>query len=263
MIFITLSSVNQHKNKHCGILKVDNYLIVNKIILCYNFCVKDFFKCFGFELSDEQLQLFDKYYRILTDYNEKFNITAITEKNEVYLKHFADSLLGAKFIDGNFIDIGSGGGFPAIPLKIFNPELKATLLDATGKKCEFLKEVVKELNLKDVNVICGRAEELAHDKLYREKFDCATARAVAGLPVLTEYCLPFVKNGGKFVAFKGDAEEELKNAENAVKILGGKIEEVKKFDLSGNLRTIIVIKKEKSTETLYPRSNAKIRKKPL
>lgn len=225
--------------------------------------MRNFFESFGFKLSDEQLELFEKYYEILKFYNEKFNLTAITEKNEVYLKHFADSLFGAKFIDGSFIDVGSGGGFPAIPLKIFKPELNATLLDATGKKCEFLKTVVKELNFKNVNVLCGRAEELAHDKFYREKFDCATARAVAALPVLSEYCLPFVKTGGKFVAYKGDAEEELKNAENAVMILGGKIESTEKIDLNGNLRTVIVVKKEKATDLQYPRANAKIRKKPL
>ena len=225
--------------------------------------MKDFFKVYGFDISDYQAELFEKYYEILTYYNLKFNLTAITEKNEVYLKHFLDSLFGAKYIEGSFIDVGSGGGFPAIPLKILKPELKATLLDATGKKCEFLKEVVKELGLKDVNVICGRAEELAHDKLYREKFDCATARAVAALPVLSEYCLPFIKCGGKFVAYKGDAENELSLSENAVKILGGEIKKTEKFDLNGNLRTIIVIKKVKNTDKLYPRPNAKIRKKPL
>ena len=225
--------------------------------------MKNFFESFGFNLSDGQLELFEKYYKILTFYNEKFNITAITEKSEVYLKHFIDSLFGAKFIEGNFIDVGSGGGFPAIPLKIFKPELNVTLLDATGKKCEFLKTVVSELGLKNVNVICGRAEELAHDNVYREKFDCATARAVAALPVLTEYCLPFVKCGGKFVAYKGDAEEELKNSESAVKILGGKVENIEKFNLNGNLRTIAIIKKVKITGSEYPRPNAKIRKKPL
>lgn len=223
----------------------------------------EIFEKAGFFLDGEKLELFEKYYKILSFYNEKFNITAITEKNEVYLKHFADSLLGAKYIEGDFLDVGSGGGFPSIPLKILKPELKATLLEATGKKCEFLNEVIKELNLKDIKVICGRAEELAHDKFYREKFSVCTARAVAGLPALTEYCLPFVKVCGKFVAYKGDAEQEIKDSENAVKILGGKIEKIEKFNLSGNLRTIVVINKEKNTPFEYPRANAKIRKKPL
>ena len=225
--------------------------------------MENLFKNAGFIISQNQLDLFEEYYKLLTVYNEKFNITAITDKKEVYIKHFIDSLFGAKFINGNFLDVGSGGGFPAIPLKIFKPELSATLLDATGKKCDFLREVVKQLKLDKVNVVLGRAEELAHDKALREKFDYVTARAVAGLPVLTEYCLPFVKVGGKFVAYKGDAEQEIKDSENALKILGGKIEKTEKIDLFGNNRTIIVINKDKATDKLYPRTNAKIKKKPL
>ena len=225
--------------------------------------MENLFKNAGFIISQNQFDLFEEYYKLLTFYNEKFNITAITDKKEVYIKHFIDSLLGAEFINGDFLDVGSGGGFPAIPLKIFKPELSATLLDATGKKCEFLKEVVKQLKLDKVNVIFGRAEELAHDNKFREKFDCVTARAVAGLPVLAEYCLPFVKIGGKFVAYKGDAEQEIKDSENALKILGGKIEKTEKIDLFGNNRTIIVINKDKATDKLYPRNNSKIKKKPL
>lgn len=225
--------------------------------------MENIFTRFGFNLSEKQLSAFENYYDLLNFYNAKFNITAITERSEVYLKHFVDSIIGAKYIEGDFLDVGSGGGFPAIPVKILKPELNATLVDATGKKCEFLKEVVKELGLTNVRVICGRAEDLAHDGVYREKFDCATARAVAALPVLTEYCLPFVKIGGKFVAYKGGAEEEILSAKNAVKILGGKFETNEKFDLSGNSRTIVVIKKEKATDRIYPRPNAKIRKKPL
>lgn len=223
----------------------------------------DLFKNAGFFLDGEKLELFEKYYEILSFYNEKFNLTAITEKSEVYLKHFVDSLTGAKFINGDFLDVGSGGGFPAVPIKILKPELKATLLEATGKKCEFLRELIRELGLKNTEIICGRAEELAHDNFYREKFEFCTARAVAALPALCEYCLPFVKKGGKFVAYKGDAEKEISDSENAVKILGGKIEKTEKIDLSGNLRTIIVINKENKTPEEYPRANAKIRKKPL
>lgn len=225
--------------------------------------MKKLFKDLGFSVSEEQLKKFEKYYELIVFYNEKFNITAITEKKEVYIKHFIDSISGAEFINVDFADIGSGGGFPAIPLKIFKPELKATLIEATGKKCDFLKEVVKELDLKDVKVVFGRAEELAHDKNFREKFDFVTARAVAALPSLSEYCLPFLKVGGKFVAYKADVESEIKESENAVKTLGGKIEEVKKFDLAGNARTLVIIKKERQTDAVYPRPNAKIRKKPL
>lgn len=225
--------------------------------------MENIFKNAGFIISQNQLNLFEEYYKLLTFYNEKFNLTAITEKKEVYIKHFLDSILGAKFIDGDFLDVGSGGGFPAIPIKIFKPELKATLLEATGKKCEFLKEVVKQLKLNNVEVIFGRAEELAHDTAFREKFGFVTARAVANLPVLSEYCLPFVKSGGKFVAFKGDAREEINNSVNALKTLGGKIDKTEIFDLYGNKRTIIVINKEKATDKIYPRANAKIKKRPL
>lgn len=225
--------------------------------------MENIFDKFGFNLSEKQSSAFEIYYNLLNFYNSKFNITAITDRSEVYLKHFTDSMLGAKYIDGDFLDVGSGGGFPAIPVKILKPHLKATLLEATGKKCEFLKEVVKELKLDNVEIICGRAEEKAHDKFFREKFDFATARAVASLPVLAEYCLPFVKLNGKFVAYKGDAEAEITSAFNAVKILGGKFETTEKIDLNGNSRTIVVIKKEKMTDSIYPRSNAKIRKKPL
>lgn len=225
--------------------------------------MENIFNNFGFNLSEKQLSAFENYYDLLNFYNSKFNITAITDRAEVYLKHFVDSIIGAKYIDGNFLDVGSGGGFPAIPVKILKPELTVVLLEATGKKCEFLKEVVKELKLDNVEIICGRAEEKAHDKFFREKFACATARAVAALPILSEYCLPFVKVGGKFVAYKGDAEEELRSAENAVKILGGTLDKAEKFDLSGNTRTIVVIRKKKTTDIIYPRANAKIRKKPL
>lgn len=222
----------------------------------------DIFETAGFYLSEKQKELFEKYYEMLITFNKKFNITAITEKNDVYLKHFTDSLLGAEYINGDFIDIGSGGGFPAIPLKILNPENKAVLLEATGKKCEFLKFVIKELDIKGAEVINARAEDLAHDKNFREKFSFSTARAVAPLPSLCEYCLPFVKTGGYFVAYKG-AENEIDASDYAVKTLGGKIQTVKTFDLSGNVRTVIAVKKEKPTDSRYPRTNAKIRKEPL
>ena len=222
------------------------------------------FENFGFRLTEKQRILFEKYYEILIFYNEKFNITAITEKREVYIKHFIDSLLGAKLINGNFIDVGSGGGFPALPVKILKPELKATLLDATEKKCGFLRETVKELGIKDVTVICDRAENLAREKNYRESFDCCISRAVAALPVLTEYCLPFVKKGGKFVAYKAaDAEKEISAAASAINILGGKLETVEKTDLFGNTRAVIVINKEKNTPEQYPRVNSRIKKDPL
>ena len=225
--------------------------------------MKEIFDKIGLNLDENALKKFELYYNALITFNQKFNITAITEKTEVYNKHFADSLLGTKFIEGgNLIDVGSGGGFPGIPLKILNPNLKVTLLDATEKKCSFLREVVKILNLKDVTVICGRAEELGKLSL-REKFDYATARAVGRLNGLLEYTLPLVKLNGSFICYKGIAEEEVKEAENAIKKLGGIIEKREKFELDYGVREIIVIKKQSHCPAVYPRAYAKIKKSPL
>lgn len=226
--------------------------------------MKKYFLEYGIELSDKQLESFEKYYDLLVFYNSKFNLTAITEREEVIKKHFIDSVLGVDNLVGNkLIDIGSGGGFPAIPIKIMKNDLSVTLLEATGKKCEFLKTVIKELNLENIEVINNRAEILAKDPLYRESFDLCSARAVARLNTLLEYCMPFVKVGGKFVSYKGDSTDEVLEAQNAVKILGGKLIEVKNYLLDGAKRSLIVIKKEKPTDKKYPRGNGKERKNPL
>ena len=226
--------------------------------------MNEIFEKYNIILTEEQEKKLDKFYGILLEYNNKFNLTAITEKKEVYIKHFVDSLLTKEVINGDkFIDVGSGGGFPAIPLKIVNDDAEFTLLDATNKKCEYLKDAARLLDLKNVNVVCGRAEELGRDEKYREKFDVCTARAVASLDILSEYCLPFVKVGGVFVSYKGDAEEEIKKSENAIKTLGGRIKEVLHFDLEGAKRTVVIIEKIKSTDGKYPRTNGKIRKNPL
>ena len=226
--------------------------------------MKKYFLEYGKELSDKQLESFEKYYDLLVFYNSKFNLTAITEREEVIKKHFIDSVLGVDNLVGNkLIDIGSGGGFPAIPIKIMKNDLSVTLLEATGKKCEFLKTVIKELNLENIEVINNRAEILAKDPLYRESFDLCSARAVARLNTLLEYCMPFVKVGGKFVSYKGDSTDEVLEAQNAVKILGGKVIEVKNYLLDGAKRSLIVIKKEKPTDKKYPRGNGKERKNPL
>ena len=226
--------------------------------------MKKTFEEFNLSLTFEQAEKFEKYYELLLFYNSKFNITAITERREVIVKHFIDSVLGVDKVCGKrLIDIGSGGGFPAIPLKIMNDNLSVTLLEATGKKCEFLKTVVKELNLKNVEVINDRAETLAKDPAFRESFDVCSARAVARLNTLSEYCLPFVKIGGCFVAYKGDSKEEVKEAESAVNTLGGKIKEVYEYDLEGAVRTLVTIEKIKSTNKKYPRGNGKERKNPL
>ncbi len=218
----------------------------------------------GLTLNQNQLEKFEKYYDLLIYYNQKFNITAITEKDEVYKKHFIDSLLGVEFFEkGMLIDVGSGGGFPAIPLKIFNDELEVTMLEATGKKCDFLNNVIKELNLSNVRVINGRAEDYAKNQDFREKFDYCTARAVARLNTLCEYCIPFVKNGGYFISYKGDALDEIKEIDNALKVLGGKLVESKEYLLDDAKRTLVKIQKIKNTPPKYPRGNGKERKNPL
>ena len=195
---------------------------------------------------------------------KKFNITAITEKIDVYKKHFIDSILGAKLItSGTLIDVGSGGGFPAIPIAIMREDINYTLLEATGKKCEFLSVVIKELNLKNVKVINGRAEEYSLKNEFREKFTGVSARAVARLNILAEYCLPFVKIGGFYVAYKGDVDSELNEALNAFSVLGGELKSVDKTELFGAKRAVVFVKKIKPTEKKYPRSNGKIRKSPL
>ena len=215
-------------------------------------------------INNAQKSAFEEYYKLLIFYNEKFNITAVTDKDEVIKKHFIDSALGYKYVgSGELIDVGSGGGFPAIPLKIINDNINVTMLEATGKKCEFLKEVVKTLKLNGVTVINGRAEDYAKNINYREKFDICTARAVARLNTLCEYCMPFIKVGGKFVSYKGEIDEELKESENAVNILGGKISVVDKYTLYDAKRSIVVIDKIKPTDKKYPRGNGKERKNPL
>lgn len=222
------------------------------------------FEEFDIELTEKQAEKLEKYYELLIEWNEKFNLTAITERRDVYIKHFVDSLLFYKELKcGKLLDVGSGGGLPAVPLAIVNEDLSVTMLEATGKKCEFLEEVIKELELKNARVINGRAEELAKNAGFRESFDICTARAVARLNLLCEYCLPLVKKGGIFAAFKGNGEEELIEAENAIKLLGGKLKEVKKRDLEGAERELILIEKVSLTPEKYPRANGRIRKNPL
>ncbi|MBQ9104237.1 MAG: 16S rRNA (guanine(527)-N(7))-methyltransferase RsmG [Clostridia bacterium] len=218
----------------------------------------------GFNLTETQINSFNKYYELLVEYNQKFNLTAITEKDEVVYKHFIDSLYGVELFKClKVLDIGSGGGFPAIPIKIMNENIHLTMMDATLKKCEFLKTVCRELGLENVTVINGRAEEYAFKEGFRESFDHVSARAVARLNILSEYCLPFVKVGGSFIAYKGDADEELNEGKSAIKTLGGNVKNIVKKELLGAKRQIIEIEKVFSTPIKYPRSNGKIRKNPL
>ena len=226
--------------------------------------MKNWFERYNLSLTSEQVEKFEKYFELLLFYNQKFNITAITEREEVIKKHFVDSLLGRSLITGDkWIDVGSGGGFPALPIKIINDQIELTMLEATGKKCEFLKTVAKELDLKNVFVVNARAEEVAKSNEFREKFNVGSARAVARLNTLLEYTLPFIKVNGKFVAYKGDAEEELNESLNAISLLGGRVKENICYELDGAKRQLIVVEKIKNTPSIYPRSNAMIRKKPL
>ena len=230
----------------------------------YTLYMRKLFEEYNLIITDEQLAKFEKYYELLVFYNKQFNITTITEKREVYVKHFIDSILGVDKLCGKtLIDVGSGGGFPAIPNKIMKDDLSVTLLEATGKKCTFLQTVINELGLKNIRVINDRAETLAKNPEYRESFDICTARAVARLNTLCEYCMPFVKKGGIFVSYKANAQEEIIESENAVKVLGGKIKEVYTYNLEDANRTLIVIDKINHTDKKYPRGNGKERKNPL
>ena len=218
------------------------------------------------KLNLDMREKFENLCDFLLQYNEKVNLTSITVKEEVFLKHFLDSILGEKlFFEGaHVIEIGSGGGFPSLPLKLFRDDLSFTLVESTGKKCDYLKACVDNFDLKCVKVVNARAEELGKDIIYREKFDCACARAVARLNVLCEYCLPLVKVGGNFVAYKGDCDDELKEAQRAIIILGGEVESIEKYSLpSGDKRTLINIKKVCATPQKYPRGNGKERKCPI
>ena len=223
---------------------------------------------FDIKINDEQIKSFEKYMNLLLEWNEKINLTAITQPEEIKLKHFVDSLTVLKYIneDDKVIDIGTGAGFPGIPLKIMNKNTKITLLDSLNKRINFLNIVIEKLDLSNIQAIHGRAEEIARNKLYREKYDVAVSRAVANLSTLTEYMLPFVKIGGKCICMKGaNVNEELERAQNAIKELGGEIERVDNFYLSDNdnERNIIVIKKVKETNSKYPRKAGTPSKEPL
>jgi len=218
----------------------------------------------GYEEFSEK---FKEFKEILAEFNQKYNLTAICDEKEVYIKHFFDSIKPQNYFPAGakVVEIGSGGGFPSIPLKIIRDDLDFTLIESTQKKCEYLNYVVDKLSLKCVKVLNIRAEDGGKDSKLREKFDVATARAVAKLNTLCEYCLPFVKLGGRFVAYKGAAEDEIKESLNAIKTLGGEIENIENYDLPEDYgkRTVIVIKKVKPTPLKYPRGRGLERKKPL
>ena len=234
----------------------------------YNTLLFDETKKNGMELSDKQIAQFNLYYELLTAKNKVMNLTAITEYNDVVKKHFIDSMMISRVLDMKKInllcDVGTGAGFPGIPLKIVYPHLHLTLVDSVGKRVNFLSEVVEKLDLEDVEAIHSRTEDLAHNSKYREKYDLVTARAVASMNVLSEYCIPYAKIGGYFAAYKsGNIEEEIENAKNAVKTLGGKIEKKDMFELYEMGRSIVLIRKVNSTPKIYPRKAGTPSKNPL
>lgn len=224
----------------------------------------------GIKLSDKQYKQFDQYYELLVEWNSFMNLTGITDYEEVLLKHYVDSLvlhieeIGHDNI--SLIDVGTGAGFPGLPLKIAHPQLNVVLLDSLNKRVKFLNQVIEDLGLEGIQAIHSRAEDGGRNKNLREQFDISVSRAVANLSTLSEYNLPFVKVGGYFVAYKsGDVDDEVKNAANAVKQLGGVIERIDKFKLpySDIERSLVFIKKIKNTPGRYPRKAGLPGKEPI
>lgn len=222
------------------------------------------------KLNDRQIDQFISYYEILIEWNKVMNLTGITEFEDVIIKHFIDSLSIVKVLElesvESIIDIGTGAGFPGIPLKIVYPDINIVLLDSLNKRIKFLNEVIASLELKDIRCIHGRAEDFSRQKEYREKFDLCVSRAVANLASLAEYCVPYVKKDGAFISYKsGKLEEELKESKKAINVLGGEIENEVKFFLPNTdiERSLVVIRKVKDTPKLYPRKAGIPGKEPI
>lgn len=227
---------------------------------------------FSIILENLQINQFYQYYELLNEWNRIMNLTAITDQNEVITKHFVDSLALVKAMgeistkEYKIIDIGTGAGFPGIPLKIAFPQLKITLMDSLNKRIKFLNEVIEQLRLKEITAVHSRAEDLGRDKDYREKYDLSVSRAVANLSTLSEYCMPFVKPGGFFISYKsGKIEEELSSAKHAIFLLGGKVNRIESFTLDGAEaeRTLIKIEKVSEISKKYPRKAGVPGKEPL
>lgn len=240
----------------------------------YNYNIEQFHQnldSLSIALSDRQTEQFVAYYEMLVKKNKVMNLTTITDPDEVFLKHFIDSLslvkaCGLADAELSVIDIGTGAGFPGVPLKIAFPNLKVTLLDSLHKRVDFLKEVIDRLQIDGIEAIHGRAEDFAGPDQLREKFDLCVSRAVANLSVLSEYCLPYVKIGGRFISYKSEkAAAEIAGAERAFAILGGRIEKEVSFTLPGSdiYRDLVVISKRKATPPAYPRKAGTAAKKPL
>lgn len=232
--------------------------------------IKEVFDKMHIELPDGALELLNRYYEMLIDTNKVMNLTTITEYSEVVIKHFADSAAIGCITDMNgnidLIDVGTGAGFPGIVLKIVYPQLSVVLLDSLNKRVNFLKNVITELGLTGISAIHGRAEDIARNKDYREKFDLCVSRAVANMSSLSEYCLPFVKVGGRFIPYKADGcNEEVKTASKAVNILGGKIRKIESYVIPDTdiCRKFVVIDKLRNTSAKYPRKAGLPTKEPL
>lgn len=223
---------------------------------------------FNVVLDDEKIVKLMKYKSLLLEWNKKVNLTAIEDEKEIVIKHFLDSFSISPFIknaDSKIIDIGTGAGFPGLPLKISHEAPEIILLDSLDKRISFLKAIIQELSLKGISAVHGRAEDFGVKPDYRELFDVSVARAVAALPVLLEYCLPFVKTGGFFIAMKGSCIEEVEASNKALGVLGGKIEEIRELSLpfSDIKRNIIIVRKFRQTPTKFPRKAGKPTKEPL
>lgn len=221
-------------------------------------------------LSEKQMEQFLQYYELLVEKNKVMNLTAITEFDEVVEKHFLDSVSLTKQMDLHqplkVLDLGTGAGFPGIPLKIVFPELEITLMDSLNKRVLFLQDVISSLQLENIEAVHGRAEEAARNKKYRESFDLCVSRAVANISTLSEYCLPFVKIGGSFISYKSSTiEDELEDGKKGIDILGGKVKDVYKFTLPDSelQRSFVIIEKEKKTPKAYPRKAGTPSKEPL
>ena len=225
-------------------------------------------KKINLKIEKEEIKKFYEYMKILIEWNEKINLTAIKDEKEIIIKHFIDSLTINKYIGNaeSMVDVGTGAGFPGIPIKIVNKNLKVILVDSLNKRINFLNEVIEKLDLQNIKTVHARAEDLGKDKQYRESFDVVTSRAVANMTVLTEYLLPLTKIGGSCICMKGaEIEDELENAKYAIKLLGGKVDKVEKIEISDEHmgRNIILIKKQENTPNQYPRKAGIPLKKPL
>ena len=223
----------------------------------------------GLDWSEDKIERFNDYYDILIKWNENINLTAITEYEDVVIKHFIDSILICTFIDiskKKIIDVGTGAGFPGIPLKILNPDCEILLLDSLNKRVKFLRKTVEELDLRNISCIHGRAEDLAREKEYRGNFDLSVSRAVANLSTLSEYCIPFLKKGGLFISYKSDkSDEEIKSAKNAIKVLGARLLNIEEYCLPGSEinRKFVIIENLGSTDKRFPRKAGIPVKDPL